>query len=271
MKKNFTRYTQILLQVLVLVGFGLSSLVANAQKDDCSFPLILSTSLDWYPYLYINEEGDSTGSDIELLRKVLKRVGCELDVVHFPERRSLHELKKGNFDIWLGASYNKARASKYHYSVQYRNEINRFAYNADDSALSKVKTFQDIIDLDKIIAINLAGWYGDELENSKKTHNNYTYSDTVNKRLKMLNLNRVDVVIDDYAVLCSEVAKGNYKKFAVHPFIIYETPIHFLFNRKTVTLDFVKKFNAVLDEMRENGTLAAHFSESLALSCSKSN
>ena len=256
-----------ILRLIVCLLVCFHSSFAKAQLKECASPLMLSASMDWFPYLYVNAEGNSTGTDIELLRTILSKLGCELQISHFPERRSIYELKKANFDVWLGASLNKERLADYHYSKKYRDEVNKFAYRSSDTALSNVEKYQDIIDLKKIVAINLAGWYGEEIEKSKTVDNNYIYSDTVTRRLKMLSFNRVDVVIDDYSVLCSELTRQADANITIHPLIIFETPIYFIFNKKTISLQFVEQFNNVLTAMKKSGQLANHFIEYLPSGC----
>lgn len=239
-----------------------------AKNVECEKPLVLSSTTDWYPYIHKNSEGISMGADIELLRFILKEIGCKLKVVHFPERRSLLELKKGNFDIGLGASFNEERAQVYWYSNEYRHEVNQFAYRSNDSGITQSSNIKNIIDSKKIIAINLAGWYGEEIEKAKADNNNFIYSDTVSKRLKMLHFERVDVVIDDSIVLCHELNRFPFPGIAIHPSVLYEAPIYFLFNKKTVSKSFLNKFNEVLEEMRISGQLEQHFINNFDLTCS---
>lgn len=258
------KFSSITLLFICLLSFN-----ANAQLKECTSPLSLSAGTDWYPYLYVDSEGRSTGADVELLRIILRQLDCELIITHFPERRSIYELQKGNVDVGLGASLNQERLAQYHFSSKYRNEVNQFVYRSADSALFNVEKFQDIINLNKKIALNLAGWYGPEIEESKAVNNNYIYSDTVSRRLKMLSFNRVDVVIDDYTVLCSEFTRQPESSLAIHPLVLFETPIYFIFNKKNISLNFVEQFNTVLESMRRDGRLAAHFIEYLPSGCNK--
>lgn len=259
-----------ILAALFVVLLSIQTALAESAFKECTSPLLLSASMDWFPYLYINEEGQSTGSDIELLRLILDELGCDITIAHFPERRSIYEQKKGNFDVGLGASLNKERLARYHFSSQYRNEVNQFAYHSSDVALFNIKKFQDIITLNKKIALNLAGWYGPEIEASKTVNNNYIYTDTVTRRLKMLSFKRVDVVIDDYNVLCSEIARlPEGDLLTINPLIIFETPIYFIFNKDNISQEFVEQFNIVLENMKKDGRLAAHFIEYLPADCRK--
>ncbi len=255
-------------RVIALLLLLLSnSLQAREVSHECETPLVLSSTLDWYPYLYRNENSESTGADLELLRKVLSSLGCQLIVMQFPERRSLFELEQGRFDIGIGASMNEQRLRKFWYSQSYRMEVNKFIYRTTDSDVGVSSTLKQIIRLNKIIAVNLAGWYGDEIEQAKADYNNFVYSDTVKKRMKMLASHRVDIVIDDAVVLCSELLRQRHIDLTLHPLVLYETPVHFIFNKKSISEDFVQQVNAVIAEMKENGELQRHFTHYLPSSC----
>jgi len=239
---------------------------ADTYKE-CLSPLVLSSTINWYPYIYQNPQSETTGTDVELLRIVLQRLGCELEVVTFPERRSALELKKGNLDVWLGASFNNERQANYWYSEQYRYEVNRFAYRNSDTDVANITELKELVNLKKVIAINLAGWYGNEIEKIKAESNNFVFSDTVGNRLKMLSLKRIDAVIDDDLVLCSEIEKMAVKGLSIHSLILYEAPIYFIFNKASISEKFVKQFNLELASMRKSGLLSSHFTQNIPASC----
>ncbi len=254
------------LSLLILcLTLGTSGIKATPFKE-CRTPLTLSSTTDWYPYIY-QQDNESAGIDVELLRLILEQMDCQLKVLHYPERRSMFELNSGNIDIALGASKTKEREHLFHYSVTYRNEKNRFAYHTSDQQLAQISSLQDIVAAKKIIAINLAGWYGDEIEQAKTLYNGFVFSDTVNKRLKMLSYQRVDLVIDDDIVLCSELERASLTKLALHPVILSSANIHFIFNKQTISKEFVEHFNQVLSAMKISGELEALYQQQLPASC----
>jgi len=244
--------------------------VNSSPFEECKTPLTLSSTTDWYPYIFKNELGKSAGIDVALLTNILTEMQCDLTVVQFPERRSLFELKQGHMDIGLGASKNKTRIEKFYYSLPYRHEVNKFIYRDKDTDISIATSLTELLKSNKQIAINLAGWYGEEIESAQIDYNNFIFSDTVNKRLKMLYFNRVDVVIDDEVVLCSELLRSNYTGLSIHPMELYKADIHFIFNKKSISQGFVDEFNQVLKQMRTDGRLLSHFSSLLPQQCTLS-
>jgi len=241
----------------------------HAHFKECRKPVRLSSTSAWFPYIYKNKHGNSIGVDIKLLTKILHRMGCQLKVVHFPERRMLYKPRQGNFDISLGASKNRDRLKYFHYSSPYRKETIKFAYRLNEKDIVDETSLHDIVQLKKIIAINLAGWYGHELENEKARSKLFINSDTANKRLKLLVLNRVDIVIDDEIVLCNAIQRLAFSHIKVHPSVLSKAPIHFIFNKKSVSSLFVDKFNKILNHMAESGMLSEHYNKHRAIHCSR--
>lgn len=243
----------------ILMYFSAQAFSADSS-DICPKPLVLSSTIDWFPYIYKNSQGVSKGLDVTLLRDIFKELDCDLAINQYPERRSLLEFQNGHFDIWLGASKNESRLKKYLFSSIYRHEVNKFIYRENDQETSKISSLNDIMALNKSIAVNLVGWYGDALESAKANYNKFIYSDTVSKRIKMLMHDRVDIVIDDQIVLCKELVTLPSANLKIHPFVISEAPIHFMFNKQTVSERFIQEFNVVLNNMKKTGSLAQRYS-----------
>ncbi len=256
------RYFSLTIQYFIFSLLVLACAQINkvySATPECKNNLVLSTTSNWFPYIYKSENQLYEGFDLALLRDILNEMGCNLMVVQYPERRSLFEISQGRFDIGLGASKNKDRIKLHHYSSPYRHEVNRFAYRNNDIDIAQTKSLQDIIKLNKNIAINLAGWYGEELEGAKADYNNFIFSDSITKRLKMLYYARVDIVVDDELVLCNELERSIYKGMTIHPQILYDTSIHFIFNKKNISSQFVVQFNGILERKRNDGSLAEYF------------
>ncbi|GHG00436.1 substrate-binding periplasmic protein [Thalassotalea marina] len=241
------------------------------QLGECAKPLKLSLTTDWFPYVNRIDQNTTTGVDVELLKATLANMGCQLEIVHFPERRTLFELTGGYFDIGLGASRTAKREKSFHYSIPYRVEHNRFAYRADDLQVAQTNSLAELIKSNKAIGINLAGWYGDELEQAKRDYNGFVFSDTAVKRLKMLQLNRVDLVIDDDVVLCSVIHKEQFKHLVLHPLLLSKADIHFIFNKQSVSHEFVAYFNQALAETLADGELTGLFNSYVDPGCLPEN
>ena len=60
------------------------------------------------------------------------------------------------------------------------------------------------------------------------------FSEVATKRLKMLSLNHVDIVIDDDVVLCSEIQRQGHNNLTLHPLLLSQADIHFIFIKTRV-------------------------------------
>lgn len=252
--------------LITSIAMSFSSHAYGQSFHECDTTLKLSSTTDWYPYIY-QEENDTLGVDVTLLRDILNKMDCQLTVVHFPERRSLFELSQGRFDIALGASQTSERIEQFYFSIPYRNETNRYAYREDDDQIASTQSVEQVIAKQKVIGINLAGWYGDNIEKAKSQYNGFIFSDTVDKRLKMLVFNRVDVVIDDDIVLCSEIKRSSYSNVKINPSIISSASIHYIFNKQTISPKFMKRFNDILSSMKNSGELDALYATQISPEC----
>ena len=76
----------------------------------------------------------------------------------------------------------------------------------------------------------------------------------------MLDFSRVDLVVDDDVVLCSELSRSTYSSFQIHPMILYQTPGYFIFNKQTVSEEFVKRFNQALKNKKSSGDIKTRLS-----------
>lgn len=237
-----------------------------AQLPECKEAIKLSAPNQWYPYV-IADNLTSSGADSELVRNILEAMDCELVIGHVPERRVLTQLNEQHFHMTLGASKNPEREKQYHFSKPYRNEVNRLAYRIEDKDIQSTTSLPGLIAKQKIFAINLGGWYGDDIERAKESSELFMFSDTVQKRLEMLSLKRVDVVIDDDVVLCSQMRNFEEDNMQLHPMVISQGPIHFLFKKELISLEFVARFNAVLEQLKQTGKLQSHFKNHLPTNC----
>ena len=74
------------------------------------------------PYHFPNEQGKIIGIDADILRIVLADLGCALVYRERPWKRTLVQIKDGDLDVTLGASFKEERAKFAHYSVPYRGQ-----------------------------------------------------------------------------------------------------------------------------------------------------
>jgi polar amino acid transport system substrate-binding protein len=93
---------QILLAVL-LSGWCL----AAAARAESVKSLLLATSEDFAPYVYVNHDGELSGIDYDIVRELCRRLNIQLKVMLLPRLRITKMLKQGELDgVVSTTSYN---------------------------------------------------------------------------------------------------------------------------------------------------------------------
>ncbi len=74
----------------------------------------------WKPYQYIDENKQLTGLDIDLIRAIVKNMGCEVQLEKTPWRRQLFEAEYGRMHLVASASMTEERKKWAYFSESYR-------------------------------------------------------------------------------------------------------------------------------------------------------
>ncbi len=225
----------------------------------CERPLVLSFNGDWAPYFY--KVGDETyaGSDFLVLSRTLNTMSCPLEVLPMTPKRALLEKSKGTFDIFVGASYTEARYLDFFYTHSYRKEVVGYAYNTKKAGVN-ANNLEDIVINGGHIALNIHGYFGDEVERLKQDYpKQFVHSFSTTERMKMLNEGLVSVVVDDKSALCKDanrfIKNPELKHYKISAQELHRDDIHFIFNRSTVTQEFINTFNQALSKELKSSTL----------------
>lgn len=76
---------------------------------------ICSDANYWYPFSYVNEQGNAEGLHVDMLVYVLNELGYAYTITPLPWKRCFHETKEGKYDAILNASYKPDRAEFMYY------------------------------------------------------------------------------------------------------------------------------------------------------------
>ncbi|QJR80253.1 transporter substrate-binding domain-containing protein [Alteromonas pelagimontana] len=216
----------------------------------------LTATNNWYPYVYYDSERKVRGSDYTILKNLLNEMGYQLRASTFPERRMGRKIEQGDIEVVLGAAKNSVRSRNNTFSLPYRKETITFAYLKKHQSAYADKSLLMLLDEGHMVAINKSGWYGEWFADNviKAYPKQIVHVESVNRRLNLVNQNRVELIVDDRQVL-----KANAKLLNVKNLIISETPInvqdvHFMFSKRAVTKDFMREFNAKLAEFLLHNT-----------------
>jgi len=94
------------------------------------------------PYMYVNEKEELTGTDIEIVREVFKRLPqyeLQIDIAD-----ALQGVLSGQYDIAVNNyGYTPARGETYYYSLPYKTTYNVYIQRPDDKPLTSLKDISD--------------------------------------------------------------------------------------------------------------------------------
>ncbi|NTS75806.1 transporter substrate-binding domain-containing protein [Catenovulum sp. SM1970] len=174
------------------------------------------------------------GVDYEMINTFLRRAKCDYDIIEIPWIRSLDMLVKGEIDVMMNVTKTPRRERSFHFIGPISREVIVFASN---EALV-LNTIQDLVKLDRPIAIQRGAFYGEEMD---KLINNPIYQHFFlrvtdnDKKLKLLRTGRISGYLEAKRNLTLGPEQGSrYEGVFINPLVIHETNIYFALSKKSV-------------------------------------
>ncbi len=217
------------------------------------------------PYMFVDENNELTGVDIEIAKEVFRRIP-EYDL-EITVADALQGVLSGQYDIAINNyGYTDERAESYYFSYPYKTTFNVYIQRPDDTPLTSL---EDLADRGYKIELNAGGLTANALEqwnaDNPEHQINILYTDT-NFQVKFEHLidGTTDVAIDDGPILDTLLGKfglegqlvGNEIDPETEDFLFPQNNTYFLFGKNDDGYEIREKVNAVLKEMKEDGTLA---------------
>ena len=112
MKRCVILVLACLLAVGALCGCG-------ARQPDTSLPKLLIGSDTYPPYVYMDNNGDITGLDVEIAREALRRMGYQAEFVSIDWERKKELVNKGDIDCIWGCFSMNGREEDYRWAGPY--------------------------------------------------------------------------------------------------------------------------------------------------------
>ncbi|GGW57180.1 substrate-binding periplasmic protein [Alishewanella tabrizica] len=224
-----------------LVIIAMIFLITSTSAAACS--LRLGSEVSFRPFIdHKNERWQ--GVTIELLQMLAEDIGCQLDIIPSPWLRALRLVERGELDVLVHMTYSAARSKEFYFiGPHHLEEIylvgadNAFAGITDVAQLKNYST--------GMIAFLNGSYYGQEIDDiisSHKSNNVFVPIVSNNDKILLLLNNRVDGVLDDImAFIAWRDDMGRQDKNLKPILKVYETPVYFGFNKKTISKEQVEK------------------------------
>ena len=228
---------------------GLSSNVYAACDNQNTLSVGIGT--EWAPYL-IFKEGRVDGIDADITRTILSGAGFCAKFVKMPSyKRSLIQFEKGIIDVIPAASFSESRQKIARFSLPYRHERMRLFTKKPIIHT----TLRELFAAKYSFSVNPGAYYGDKFEQLKNLPDNRPYIfevKSVSQRLKLLQLDRVDYILEDELAGQYYVEKHKFDDIQMHPYIVNNDAIYLMLNDLTLSNQDIERINkAILHHQRE--------------------
>ena len=272
MKKNIgKKITKKIITIVALATLIIGSLVGcgnDETKNESSgvTKVTVATKGSPTPYMTVDENNEIGGSDIEILKAIFDRLPqYELEIVNADD--PLTGLTSGLYDLAVNNyAWRDERGELYYYSLPYKTGYDVYIQRSDDEPLTGL---QDIADRGYNIEVGAGSNKALALEKWNEENPdhqiNIIYSES-DFQIKFQNIvdGKTDVAIDDGPILDTLIGQFGLEKELVgntidpetQEFISPHNSTYFLFPKDDNGAALRKDVNAVIKELKEDGTLA---------------
>ncbi|MEY8344504.1 amino acid ABC transporter substrate-binding protein [Niallia circulans] len=247
MWKKLTVIMSIAFLLLLSACSGNDNKTENGGSSKEQKTLRVGSTAQSYPNGY-EENGKLVGFDIEVLEKIAKNLGYQVEWVRSDFAGLMGQLETKKIDTVANfVAVTDERREKYQFSEPYAYAGATIVTNKDNAYDSledlKGKTVSGVLGSNNVK--NLENFDPDIIP---KTYENRdgAMNDAINKR--------VDGYVNSKSSLIAEIEKGNLPlKFVGEPFVYEDVAFPFLKNKDGEAL--AEAFNAEIKKLREDGTL----------------
>lgn len=213
------------------------------------------------PYFMVQED-EVVGTDADLVREAMERLGCSLSFAKLPWARALRELRDGRVDMLSGAYRTPEREQYSHYSkVVGLVSPNILFVRRSDEARFDLSGLRALLESDFRLGAQINVSYSDEysaLVQNPDYEKNIQYLSRRESLWRMLARNRIDGVVASRLTGLYEIQElGLTGTISPSSMVVSNKPAYFVFSKASVGPEFVADFDLALQAMLDDGTFAA--------------
>lgn len=255
---RYTRSSFSKVFVSVLFWLASSLCIAAQANNDC----VLTMGWEpWKPYQFVDDSGELTGYDIDLVKAVVEDMDCTLRLKQINWARGVIETKSGSLDMMAHADFTEERNTWALFSDPYRDNSIVLYVRKGESEHYPFASLQDIVGSDFRLGAGRGVYLGDafeELLSDEAFRKQVFYIDTDEmQQYRVLKAKRVDGFLRSKTALDNlRKALGEDADIEIHPLPIFTSKQHVMFSRKNITQTLVDRFNASLTQIRSTGVYA---------------
>ncbi len=212
----------------------------------------------WEPYQYQDVGGSVEGLDIELVEAMAERAGCDVMYEENDWAALLDRVREGAVDVVLGATKTEDRDAYARFSEPYRSESFGLFVRSGEAGNYGEKTLRELLDKSFKIGVTNQYIYGDEvttLQDDPKYSAKFHAASVGEANFESLRNFQIDGFLEDPFVAAAVIRrKGLHEDIEAHPIVIETGEVRLMFSRASVSEDVIKRVDAALAEMKQDGT-----------------
>jgi len=252
---NLKKYNILFLLLCVLCLVFITT--NNQIWARCERPFVM-VWYEWAPFTFTDSQNNKTGLDSDLIKEIMRKMGCDLEYIALPWNRALSSIENGKVDMLYGASKKPEREKYALFSAPYRNDIAALFVRKGESGRYPIKKVSDLVGSDFRLGINQGLNYGkefDELMKNPQFKKNIQAITSWNNPQK-LAMGRIDGYLGEPISTVENIKELNLiGKIERHPMdSIFIGTIHMMFSKKTTSPETVNNFNDALTKIKNDGT-----------------
>ncbi|WP_434778166.1 transporter substrate-binding domain-containing protein [Neisseria sp. Ec49-e6-T10] len=229
----------------------------SVSNADGSTVIKVGTEGTYDPFSYKNEKGELTGFDIEVLKEVAKREpSIKFEFIASPWDTLFPGLDADKFQMLANQiTATPERQQRYHLTEQsYFNAVSQIAVKEGNP--ENIKTLEDL--KGKKVGMGAGSNHTRFVEDWNNAHgkilNIVYYDGNLDVMLQDIANGRIVATINDPIAIKGKAKAQNLKIDIVGDFLTKE-PAKFIFKKDEKGLALQQKIDAVLNKMKEDGTL----------------
>ncbi|WP_163831945.1 substrate-binding periplasmic protein [Spartinivicinus ruber] len=229
------------------------------MAEFCEKPLTISFDNRAEPWSYLNQAGQLTGLDVELITAIFNHTGCRLNIrLNIPWQRQVFWVKQGKLDIAAQASKTKKREAFAYFSQPYRQEYIAIYIRAQDQNKFNFTKITELPDLKFRLGIRRGNYYGEAFNQLAQNSLYQQYiqkAETEQDNFLKLIANRIDGFIGYPPGTEIDLKKAKVAAQIIrHPMPAVDTgDIHVMFSKKAFDQTIVTRFNQSLQAIKTSG------------------
>lgn len=249
---KFLKKLAISIVFSLVILFGVSGQTCATEK------MTLIQGWDqWEPFTYRDNNNTVTGFDIEVVHHIFSRAGYVVKYQESPWSRQLLWIEDGTIQITSSSMKTPERETYAYFSDPYYKESYIVYVRKGEAANYRLASLNDIIGSSFRLGITRGFLYGPQFDRLIKdpAFSEHIEEVTTDKQnyTKLLS-HRIDGFIQESSRMSVEESKSGIFAHVEPLFVIEENLLHFMFSKKSTTLEIVKVFNTGLKTMQADGS-----------------